>query len=391
MKLPKRTSSLTAIFAGVTLLNTDSNLSNTKDAGRKIGFNQEGGNRTVGKKGRGQSMKFTNDTGNQHYVSQVEQRLNSFNPQAEQHRQRIYSFKVRDRETFTLDLDSPRGCPISKNLALQDLFSFEVASHGTTRLNFEEAFQQYEDTMEANTIGLLAKLDQGVGDIKQEILEIFVAKLMNFFRNPYSVTKVLNTVGDVLQFHPTDPVLLAQYQAVLDGRKPQQAYLCEKLEISQDQYRMWLAALFLMLMRPAPDGVNFLEGMVKALFENPSGFPMVCVYRYAGEHADKRCLLSDRGFANPLPEPHLAFNFNLRSTAFITYIFGSVDELNVPGATPRMMELYRQQKKDVRVVPFLNDLTALARYNQNVMYQCYRQVYCSSPFVHGVNVQGNDG
>jgi hypothetical protein len=87
-----------------------------------------------------------------------------------------------------------------------------------------------------------------------------------------------------------------------------------------------------------------------------------------------------------LPEPHLAFNFNLRSTAFITYIFGSVDELNVPGATPRMMERYREQKKNVRVVPFLNDLAALARYNQNVMYQCHRQVYCSSPSVYGVNV-----
>ena len=335
-------------------------------------------------------MKYTNDTGNQHYVSQVEQRLNSLNPQAERQKQRIYSLTVRDRETFTLALDSSRGYPISKNLALHDLFSFEVATHGTTRLNFEATFQQYEDTMEANTIGLLAKLDQGVGDIKKEILEIFVAKLMNFFRNPYSITKVLNTIGDVLQFHPTDPVLLAQYQAVLDGRKPQQAYLCEKLEISQDQYRMWLAALFLKLMRPAPGGANFLEGVVKELFERPSGFPMVCVYRYSGEHADKRCILSDRGYANPLPEPHLAFSFNLRSTAFITYIFGSVDELNVPGAPPRLIERYRKQKKNVRVVPFSNDLAALARYNQNAMYQCHRQVYCSSLSVYGLNVEGRD-
>jgi len=205
-------------------------------------------------------MKYGNDTGNQHYVSQVEQRFNSFNPEAEQRRQRIYSMTVHDRETFTLDLDSPRGCPISKNLALQDLFSFEVAPRGTTRLNFEAAFQQYEDTMEANTIGLLAKLEQGAGDIKKEILEIFVAKFMNFLRNPYSVKKVLNTVGGVLQFHPTDPELFAQYKAVLEGRKPQQAHLCERLEISPEEYRMWLTALFLMLMRPEPGGVNMMEG-----------------------------------------------------------------------------------------------------------------------------------
>jgi hypothetical protein len=329
-----------------------------------------------------------NNTASQHYVSQVEQRLNSLNPSADQLNQRIYSLTVADRETFTLSLDSPRGRSISKNLVLRDLFSFDVIRDNASRFNFEAFFQQYEADMESNTLALLRKLEQGSGDIKKEILEIFVAKFMNFLRNPYSVRKVLSTIGNVLRFHPTDPELLAQYNAVLAGRKPHHAHLCAQLDISTEQYHMWLSALFMMLVRPAPNEVNLMESIVKQVFERPSGFPMVCVYRYSGEHADKRCLLSDRGYAMPLPQdPHLSFSFNLSSTAYIVYVFASIEELNLPHVPPRVIDLYRTQQKNVRVVPFTNDLPALARYNQNVVYQCHHAVYSSSRLVYGVTLK----
>ncbi len=112
-----------------------------------------------------------NITANQHYVSQVEQRLNSSNPNADQDNQRIYSFTVADREAFTLSLDSPRGCSISKNLVSRDLFSFDVIRDTTSRFNFEVLFQQYEADIESNTVVLLQKLEQGSGDLKKEILE----------------------------------------------------------------------------------------------------------------------------------------------------------------------------------------------------------------------------
>jgi len=330
-----------------------------------------------------------NDTANQHYVSQVEQRLNSLNPHAALRNRRIYSFTLVDREAFALLLDSSQGRLISKNLAFRDLFSFDVIRDNTSRFNFEGLFQQYEADMESNTVALLRKLDLGSGDLKKEVLEIFVAKFMNFLRNPYSVRKVLNTIGNVPRFHPTDPELLAQYNAVLAGRKPHQAHLCAQLDISPEQYQMWLSALFIMLVRSAPNEVNIMESIVKQVFERPSGFPMVCVYRYSGEHADKRCLLSDRGYATPLPqEPHLSFSFNLSSTAFIVYVFASIEELNllyVP--PPRVIDLYRTQQKNVRVLPFTNDLAALARYNQNVVYQCHHTVYSSSQLIYGVTLK----
>jgi hypothetical protein len=327
-----------------------------------------------------------NDTANQHYVSQVEQRLNSLNPNASQLNQRIYSFTLTERETFTLSLDSTRGRSISKNLVLRDLFSFDVIRGKASRLNFEALFQRYEADMESNSVALLRELEQGSRDLKKEILEIFIAKFMNFLRNPYSVRKVLNTIGNVLHFHPTDPELLAQYNAVLAGRKPHQAHLCAQLDISPEQYQMWLSALFMMLVRPDPNDVNLMESIVKLIFEQPSGFPMVCVYQYSGEHSDKRCLLSDRGYATPLPhEPHLSFSFNLCSTAFIVYVFALIEKVSLPNVPPpSVIDFYLSQHKDVRVLSFTNDLAALARYNQNVVYQCHHAVYSSSPLPYGV-------
>lgn len=330
-------------------------------------------------------MLQPNDTAKQHFVSQVEQRLNALNPGAAPRNQRIYSFTLVDRESLLLSLDSTQGMNISNNLAFRDLFSFDVIDDKTSRYNLEAMFRQYEAVMKTNTMDLLRKLDQGSNDLKKEILEIFVAKFMNFLRNPYSVRKVLNTIGGVLRFHPIEPELLADYNAVLTGKKPHQKFLCAQLGISSEDYQAWLSALFMALFRPVPGELNIMESIVKRVFESPVGYPMVCVYRYEGEHADKRCLLSDRGYSTPLPQDqHLSFDFNLCSTAFITYIFASIDALNLARVPPYVTELYRTQTRNVHVVPLTNDLAALERYNRNVAYQCNHSVYSSSASVYGL-------
>ena len=332
-------------------------------------------------------MNGPNDTANQHYVSQVEQRLNALNPNATPENQRIYSFSLENRENHIVALKSSNGTLISRTLVLRDLFSFDVIGDNT-RFNFETSFQQYEMRMKTNTISFLRKLEEGSGEIKEELLQIFVSKFMNFLRNPFSIRKVLNNIGGVLNFHPTDPAVFAAYNAVLNGKKPQQTYLCTQLGINTEEYRMWLAALFMMFLRPTPTEPSTMEGLIKSIFEAPSGFPMVCVYRYIGEHADKRCLLSDRGHYSPLPHRHASFGFNLTGTAFIDYLFPTVEDIQLPHA-PRAdaLELYRKQMKNVRVIPFVNDLQALARYNQNVIYQCHHAVYSSSRLIFGATQQ----
>ena len=46
-------------------------------------------------------MDFEDPTVRQHFVSQVEQRLNAINPSAEDRNQRIYRFRLIDREAGT--------------------------------------------------------------------------------------------------------------------------------------------------------------------------------------------------------------------------------------------------------------------------------------------------
>jgi hypothetical protein len=177
-----------------------------------------------------------NDTRNQHFVSQGEQRLNALNPQADRKNQRIYSFEVIDRENYQLALESPIGRPIESNLSLFDLFSFDVPGESRLRLNFESLFRKYEGYIKDHTQSLLAKLNAGSGDIKVEIINLFAAKMLNFVRNPFSIVKVLNSFPDLASHDPTDPALLADYRRVVSGRKPQQAHLCAELGISEAQY-----------------------------------------------------------------------------------------------------------------------------------------------------------
>jgi hypothetical protein len=330
-------------------------------------------------------MHTPNTTANQHFLSRTEQELNALNPTAHHPRNhRIYSFSLVDREKHHIRLNDAKGRRISRNLALPDLFSFSVINK-RKRFNFEHFFGQYEASLRTNTIELLGKLRIGDSGIKKEILEIFAAKLMNFLRNPYSVKKVLNSIGGMLQFRPTDPGLLDDYHAVLAGKKPQQEHLCRQLGIDADEYQKWLAALFMALFRPRPGEINLMERTVKGLFENPSHQTSVMIYQYVDEHADKRCLLSDRGYSNPSRgSGMLAFSFNLCSNAFILYTFTDVAQFAGGTVPPQVIDDFKKQPKRVHVTSLTNELPPLSSYNRNVVYQCAHSVYCSSQSAYGL-------
>ena len=170
-----------------------------------------------------------NATRNQHFVTQGEQRLNALNPQADPSNQRIYSFEVIDRESYTLALESSIGRPIGSNLSLFDLFSFDVPGDNRLRLNFESLFHKYEGYIEAHTQSLLGRLNTGSNDIKTEIIDLFAAKLLNFVRNPFSVQKVLNCFPGLASYDPTAPSLLANYRRIVSGRWPAYGILVQPL------------------------------------------------------------------------------------------------------------------------------------------------------------------
>jgi hypothetical protein len=319
-----------------------------------------------------------NDTRNQHFISRVEQRLNASNPNADARNLRIYSFEVTDRKRYALSLERSNGSSIDRNLSLLDLFSFDVPETGSLRLNFESHFQRHERSIEFNTIEFLSKLDRGITDCSAELIDLFAAKLLNFVRNPFSITKVLNTFPSLGRYDPTDPVLLSTYRRFLVGRKPQQTRLCRELGITDQQYVQWLRTLFMLLV-PLADGHTGLFGeMIKTLFQDRRLHVSAFVWIYDNH----RCLLSDRGFSQPIEDnPHLSFSFNLRSDAFIDFIFADRDTLMQSELQKGYLFgswRHAPAKPHINVTVTRNNLEMLARFNRRAIEQCFRRVYCAA-------------
>ena len=321
-----------------------------------------------------------NETRNQHFVPQVEQKLNASNPNSTGGRFRIYSFRITDREAYQIELENPRGHAIAATLSMLDLFSFDVSGGGRVRMNLEALFHKYEANIEILTKSLLEKLALGSADIKTELIDLFAAKLLNFVRNPFCVQKVLNSFPGVGAYEPTDPEPLSVYRQIVSGQKPHQAYLCRQLDISQETYVEWLRLIFILLMQTGDDRPNLFEGMIKGLFEARDTQATAFVWTY-----DRGpCLLSDRSFCQPIPDGvHMAMSFNLSATAFVDYIFADaatlVEGRAAPAFVAHALAAWRQRPQaTINVTVTKNNRPMLARYHRRVVEQARERVYCAA-------------
>jgi hypothetical protein len=321
-----------------------------------------------------------NETRNQHFVPQVEQKLNASNPASTGGKFRIYSFRITDREAYRIELEAPRGRAIASTLSMLDLFSFDVPGGGPLRMNLEALFHKYEANVEIHTKRLLEKLTAGSADIKTELIDLFAAKLLNFVRNPFCIQKVLNSFPGVGQYEPTDPELLAIYRRIVNGQKPHQTYLCRQLDVSQETYVEWLRLIFVLLMQTGDGRPNLFEGMIKGLFEARETQAAAFVWTYDQDV----CLLSDRSYCQPIPDgPHMAMSFNLCSTAFVDYIFADaatlVEGRAAPAFVANALAAWRQRPQaTINVTVTKNDRPMLARYNRRVIEQARERVYCAA-------------
>jgi hypothetical protein len=192
---------------------------------------------------------------------------------------------------------------------------------------------------------------------------------------------VLNSFPNLARYDPTDPALLASYRRIVSGKKPHQAYLCSQLGIKDRQYVEWLRVLFMLLAQTAGETrPNLFEEIIKSLFENRK----TQVSAFVWEYDDERCLLSDRGYCQPIADgEHMALSFNLCSSAFIGYIFADVSTLVQDRASPEFLaralaSFEKRPEVTVNVTMTRNDMAMLARYNRRVIEQCYERVYCSA-------------
>lgn len=328
-------------------------------------------------------MDLRNVTKNQHFVPQVEQRFNTINGKAKSENQKIYSFSVRNRNLCSASIDSEKGVKISKNLSLNDLFSFDVLEKKAEKYNFEKLFEDYEVTIQVNTESLLSKIDLPKADIKPEIINIFRFKILNFVRNPYSIKKILATFSIFKDIFPTDSIHYENFNRVLNGSKPQQKHLCKQLDITEDEYKEWLATIFLLLTPMKEGQLNFLDQFIKRIYENLNLFTQIHIYTYN----DEACLLSDRGYNEyEINGDDMVWEFNLCSYGFIRYVFVNIDASITENISKEIVDFYKSEPKSISVMKMHNDLTQLKYYNQRTVELCHEHVFGASKEYSGVTI-----
>jgi hypothetical protein len=329
-------------------------------------------------KGYDDGMKYESTTHKQHFVSQVEQRMNA-TPGGE----RIYQFEIQRRGVAgNIRLSAPRKKLIETNLKMEDLFSFDVDKEANLRENFEELFQQYEGTVHDLTDSLLAKAAIKSSDVVTEVVDLLVAKLMNFARNPYCVAKTLDSFPALRNVYPTDPEKLKSFVKVLNGRRPHQTYLCQKLEISDEQYKAWLGTLFMLLDDVMPGHPTLLGQIVAGLFNSRETSACVMVSTYSSE----KCLLSDRAMSTNLDGVKATgFDFNLRSNAFLRYVFmdkaAALAGKAHPSFIAQALEIDKTLKPRLEIRYEHDRLDLLRNYNWHVVNQSHQHVFSASKTV----------
>ena len=314
-------------------------------------------------------MNFRNKTKNQHYISHTEQSLNAVDPLAVRSKRTIHMFTILERDPPVLS--APTSERIEDTLSGHDLFTFDVIDR-RYRDNLEEQFQKYEQRVADHSRALLQKLGAGSLDIKEELVEVFAAKFLNMNRNPFSIDKMLNTVGEAERFIPADATLQALLEKVATGSRPHQTAVCADYGLTSQTYERWLRALFVLL---APrSGLNIFEDTVAGLFNNHH--VTVQVNEYRDTDPCNVCLLSDRGVAfvsSKADEAIIAFNIN--SKAFAIYGFTDPEKRAPhlpPGATDSLRgKLVLRHKID--------DLDDLASFNQRTIVYGKESVFAASP------------
>jgi hypothetical protein len=211
---------------------------------------------------------------------------------------------------------------------------------------------------------------------------LFLANMVNFIRNPYSVHKVLDTFGTLATVHPTDLEVCRVYERILNGRRPQQKYLCDVFEISDQQYGAWLRVIFILREKLKDGHANLLEKIFFGLYCAKDIHTTVDVYRYDTE----RCLLCDRGSSSPIPQEHgLVLDFNLRGDAFVRYGFYKFNASIVRAPADVVASVMRGPKR-IHANRHDNDLVQLGIFNQRVVDQAHSRIFCSTKTPYGVRI-----
>ena len=328
-----------------------------------------------------------NNTWNQHFISQVEQRLNAISSEVSKEKQKIYSFNVVDRENYNIELVSETGKLIEKNLSFDDLFTFEILTEGQ-RLNFENVFRKYEDDVGRLTKSLLRKIKTS-NSVENEVFKIFTLKLLNTFRNPYNIKETLSIINNSINYYPNDDVLKSLHEKIDNFSHPKESSITEKYAVSIKEYKEWMKSLFIVLVPKVEGGKNILESIAESLFYSGGQSPFVFVCDFSGIDGGHP-LLSDRGHTVlNYDDKVIRYEFNLSSVAYISYMFADVkDYAESKGIDVNMINgILRFNNKNpprIKVALRKDESELLSNYNKNVIFQSFNTVFCKSKIIYGL-------
>lgn len=327
---------------------------------------------------------FNNQTRNQHYVSQVEQKLNSINPSLNREKRRIFEFEILDRQQNSFKLTDKSGVRIEKNLSIRDLYTFDILND-SIRTNFENFFKKFEDRVESLTSNLQKKLESKEDINEQEIIDLVNAKFLNFLRNPFSIKKVLNSFYPLQKFIPADENLLREFRKISANNIHINSEYLDKLDVSIEQYLNWLRTIFIALTVEM-QGKSIAECLVEKLFDPLSNVIVLVLNIYDSQ----TCLLSDRGYVDYgalYENKSFAMGFNLNKNMFLTVVIknNSLDEFinEYPDLKPKLEYLKEKGQSQflqngINLTVFNNNFELLKAYNSNVMFQCKNNFYAAT-------------
>jgi hypothetical protein len=188
---------------------------------------------------------------------------------------------------------------------------------------------------------------------------------------------------------PENSVLQDIYDKIDNGNQPERENIASAFSVTVEQYNLWMKSLFMVLIPQTDQGINLLELLLKNFFESSESFINVYIHSFSYDSENQNTLLSDRGFTLLIDnEEHTAYEFNLTSSAFISYIFTDIKKF--AGDTfgsdkvQSIITLRSKQPSEVKVHINENDLVALSRYNKNVVCQSFKTVYCKSNQIYGL-------
>lgn len=333
----------------------------------------------------GLAKKLKNNARNQHYIAQCEQKFNSINPENGRSQRKIYSFSIKNSESFDLILDDPFGTNIENNLSSKDLYTFEKLD-SENRYNFELFFRKYEDRLHNLTVSLIKKTREGIeAYISDELREIFALKLLNSFRNPYRIKVTLEIIGVLSKHRPVDESSNNIYQKIEQNRNDYSKSIAEEFGVNEDEYIQWIKSLFILLCLDIKENKNILDLLIENVFTSKQ--IRVAIDYYADKNSENYVVLPDTGYVKICPNPtSLIYQFNLSANILLSYIIQEVNmtefaqsEVNMPiGDIQKIIS----QITNIHYQTRINNLETLSEFNKLAISQSHSKVFCKGKTIY---------